>query len=97
MNRKRPPLLLVQMDLHHHLSIFFRKHLGCPAAHLPAQQDTHRRLLKQIPPPGIHYDQAQDFALLHIAQRRGKLLPTLAPAKREKQEPLAPQPMPGGT
>ena len=50
----------------------------------PRKQDTHLRLLNQIPPPGIHYDQAQDFAFLHIAQRRSKLLPTLASGKGEK-------------
>jgi hypothetical protein len=94
--RKRPPLLSVQMDLDHDLSIFFRKYLGSAGTHLPSQQDAHRSLTKQIPPPGIHNYQPQGFAFLHVAHRRGKLLPTLAPGECEKQEPITPYPMPWG-
>ena len=50
-----------------------------------------------LPPGRPHHPKPQRFALLHIAHRRRKLLPTLAPGKREKQEPVAPHPMPWGT
>ncbi len=87
-----------QMDLDHDLSIFFREYLCCAGAHFPTQQDMHRGLPNQIHPPGRpHHPKPQRFALLHIAHRRRKLLPTLAPGKREKQEPVAPHPMPWGT
>src|SRR2546428_3855412 len=86
------------MDLDHDLSIFFREYLCCAGAHFPTQKDMHRGLPNQILPPGRpHHPKAQRFALLHIAHRRRKLLPTLAPGKREKQEPVAPHPMPWGT
>src|SRR5437588_7088857 len=96
--RRESGRLPCQMDLDHDRSIFFREHLCCAGAHFPTQQDMHRGLPNQILPPGRpHNPKPQRFALLHITHRRRKLLPTLAPGKREKQQPVAPHPMPWGT
>ena len=87
-----------QVDLDYDHTLFFREHLYCAGAHFPTQQDMHRGLPNQIFPPGRpHHPKPQCFALLHIAHRRRKLLPTLAPSKRDQQEPVAPHPMPSGT